>query len=97
MCRASLAASNVGRALPLGRESIGSVLSGQADRAAALDLLVDRFPLYPDVRARQRSKYCPIQPHGLERERWCSERNQRACPNRRCLLVDWVGTGPVPL
>src|ERR1700733_5383911 len=97
MCRASLAASNVGRALPLGRESVGSVLSGQADRAGSLDLFVDRFPLYPDVRARQRSKYCAIQPHGLERERWCAERNQRACPNRRWLLVDWLARGFFPL
>src|SRR6267378_2560484 len=85
------------RTVLLGCKSVGSVLSDQTDRAHSLDLLGDRVVLRPDVRARQRSKYCAIPSHGLGRERGSAYRNQRTRPNRRWLLVDWFATGSVPL
>src|SRR5262249_39565962 len=55
-----------------------------------------RTPLCTGPLSRPRSKHQPILLHVLESEGWCPEPDHCACPNRRWIFVDWLGTGLIP-
>src|SRR5215467_11785445 len=65
-----------------------SVTNSQASALLAL-----RTPLCTGFLSRPRPKPRPILLHLLEREGGRPEPHHSACPNRRWIFVDWLGTG----